>query len=447
LPLVIFSVQANTHLMNINPRIFISKPYLPCPKCRKDGFGVEILGIHSGHYMRRCQDCGHNERFSLPTITKKIIYLDQFVISNMVAALDPDTSSDARKTLDPYWLELYKKLDTLSKYQLIICPDSFYHREESLVSKDFEKRRIIYEHFSDGATFYDKDTITRFQIQKHFGNYLDGKSNEPLGFEAEDMVLGNLHEWQDRIRISIGDRAREGEIEGLRNQREKLYVTFKSVFERWRSEKGKKLDEWVYEEAAGFGRGIWAQFIAFNQRRMTAPDRYLKTGEFDLNDILPPASSEILDGMIREMKARGIDGEIAFEKINEYFNSKYILQVPSIHISSLLFAAIAREAAVGGQIHPPSRGVFVDVNAVSSFLPYVDAMFIDNQMRGYFEKIPPRERAPYVAKVFSVNIKNDFADYLDSILKDADPKHMQTVRELYGDDWGKPYLGILKHRD
>lgn len=34
--------------------------------------------------MRRCRDCWHKQDYHLPELRKKIIYLDQFVISNLM---------------------------------------------------------------------------------------------------------------------------------------------------------------------------------------------------------------------------------------------------------------------------------------------------------------------------------------------------------------------------
>lgn len=433
--------QRDERILKIDPRIFISKPYVACPNCGKREFGV--LMITGEHYTRRCRECWHDESFRLPPIKKRLIYLDQFVISNIMKALDPSNPSHERVMVDPFWIEAYKKLDTLSKYQLIICPDSFFHRHESLVGKDFPKMQMIYEHLSSGVTFFDKDTITRFQIGEHFQNYLDGKMDAPLALDARHITHGRFDEWYGRLKVSIKNRARKGEIDEMRRSRESSYEKFKEVFERWRTEKGKKYNEWMMEEATGFGKGVWQSAIAFAQRRHVVSQRYIETGSFDLEDILPPPGITVVEDMMRTLRARKIEGEEAFNIINSYFNSDCVLQVPSIKISSMLYAAIAREAAAG-QINPPSRGVFTDVNAISSFLPYCDAIFIDNENASYLKKAPLKDKIGFPTKIFSTNTKSDFLSYLDGILDEADPKHLKLVKEIYGDDWGDPYLTILK---
>lgn len=74
-------------VMTITRRDFISGPYKQCPSqaCLVEGaFGVFMNIEGSRGYMRECIQCGHTESYALPQIKKKVLYLDQFVISNLV---------------------------------------------------------------------------------------------------------------------------------------------------------------------------------------------------------------------------------------------------------------------------------------------------------------------------------------------------------------------------
>lgn len=48
------------------------------------------LWVHSRSYAKTCDRCGRTERFDLPELRKKIIYLDQFALIGMLRALHPD---------------------------------------------------------------------------------------------------------------------------------------------------------------------------------------------------------------------------------------------------------------------------------------------------------------------------------------------------------------------
>ena len=87
--------------------------------------------------------------------------------------------------------------------------------------------------------------------------------------------------------------------------------------------------------------------------------------------------------------------------------------IPYMRISSLLFAALARKAAIGGQVRPPNRGTMSDVTTVAAVLPYCDAIWVDNEMAGLLCEEPLRTRIDYGTRVFSWNTRQQFLEYLD----------------------------------
>jgi hypothetical protein len=83
--------------ITVNPRDFIRAPYIQCPYCKANEFGVWIVG--SGYYLRRCKAClcpsddYLQAKYPLPPLNKKVIYLDQFVVSSIVKTVSPDTKA------------------------------------------------------------------------------------------------------------------------------------------------------------------------------------------------------------------------------------------------------------------------------------------------------------------------------------------------------------------
>ena len=92
----------------LDPRDLISPPWRTCPACGKDKFGVSI--ISGSRLMRRCRDCWHQRDYRLPELRKKIIYLDQFVISNLMKLENPVTQGHATVAADPFWRELENRI-------------------------------------------------------------------------------------------------------------------------------------------------------------------------------------------------------------------------------------------------------------------------------------------------------------------------------------------------
>lgn len=408
-----------------HPKMLIPGPYIECPKCQEKSFGLSMF--MGGSYSRICYKCRYRKNYKLPSIKKKIIYLDQFVISNFAKSLDSKHPAHQRVIKDSYWIKLYKKIDTLLRYQLIICPDSFYHREESIVDQEFEKIQKIYEHLSTGATFYDKDTIIRFQTNIHLKNYLQGKPKEPPILKPEQIIHGNIHKWTDKINIQVHFPITKLEVHDTRKTRDLRYEEFKKVFKRWRSEKSISFSDRVLQESRSYGTVIWQVFFQYQQKLQEITEGKREVTIYDL----PPSTNTLLHDMLKLVKEYGFTGEEKLKKIQEYFFSPHLLQVPYHKISSFLFAAIARKAAAG-QVSPPSRGIFCDIEVIASLLPYCDAMFIDNENNAYLNEMPLKTEINYNTKTFSTNTRKKFLKYLDEILKNADPEHIKLVEKAYG---------------
>jgi hypothetical protein len=434
--------------LRFDPRILISGPYIRCPNCREEEFGVIMISGHS--YTRRCRNCWHAKTYGLPPIRKKVIYLDQLVISNITKALDPESKGHQNTIKNPFWLEAYRKLDHLSKLQLLICPDSHFHHDESLLSGDppYDSLRELYEHLSNGCTFYNYNTILREQIDFCFWAYLRDNPDCKLNFDADHVVHGNLHEWYDRLRISVNSSPYEGEADATRKLRDQQYQELVRAFEQWKSDKTPYAQSFA-EEAAAWGRATIEIFARYLQHYAQLPTKYVaeivRTGTYTpkLEDILRPPAAELIFGLLSILESIGIRDEEALAKIGEYFRSPHLLNVPYIRLSSMLYASLARKAGAG-QMKLPSKGTFTDVNAIASLLPYCDAIFVDAEMAGHLGDNPLRkEAAKYSVRVFSLRNQNEFFEFLDVIEREAKQFHLEMVKQIYGENWGEPYMSLI----
>jgi len=167
---------------------FIHGPYIKCPKCGKNSFSVSIMCDH--HYFRRCTECFYPDpskgekgvKYPLPKLNKKVIYIDQFAISNMMKFLNPSAKSHKKVKGDIFWGKLFRQLHTLCKLQLIICPDSDMHEAESLLAPYYKPLKRIYELFSHSISFKSHETIKLFQIIGQFNIWMGDTKNMILMF-------------------------------------------------------------------------------------------------------------------------------------------------------------------------------------------------------------------------------------------------------------------------
>ena len=116
--------------MRFDPRDLIMGPYVLCPKCGLEQFSV--LSIRDMRCTRRCRNCWHKADYNLPDIRKKIVYIDQFAVSNIMKVLSPDGKGHERAASEPLWKELFETLGVLCHLQLVVCPDSRQEPETNL---------------------------------------------------------------------------------------------------------------------------------------------------------------------------------------------------------------------------------------------------------------------------------------------------------------------------
>jgi hypothetical protein len=85
-----------------------------------------------------------------------------------------------------------------------------------------------------------------------------------------------------------------------------------------------------------------------------------------------------------------------------------------------------------------------DIVAISSFLPYCDAMFLDNECAGLMREEPLKTKLGHFGtRIFSSRTGDEFLEYLNGLERDAGSDHVRLVAEVYGDDWSVPYRELL----
>lgn len=416
-----------------DPRDFIRPPYWSCPHCKaENSFGV--LSIHEKQYSRRCKICMSTSDYPLPHIQKKIIYVDQFVISNMMKAIDPDWNAKGTKTLAPFWITMFEKLDTLSKLQLVVCPDTMTHYYESVVSPEFMKLKRLYELLSHGLSFYDFQTIERFSMCLYFEEWLKGKVSENLLLDIGEIFRANVHVWQERMIISINFDNKQ-EMESVLSPINQGYKgSTQKLFDEWKQLKSFDFDNQFEYEIDSYRRMMIGQYQDYlvNLQKL-----YTNAASADLNKVLNNAAVSMIQCLVKIGTKNSIDEIESLKKVFDFLHSNALKLVAPLKISALMYSVLARRAAVVGQKHAPKGSIVNDIRTISNVLPYCDAIFIDKECAHILSEIPTR--IGYDTKIFSAKNLDAFFEYLDKIEEEMTEEHREKVYEVYGKDYIKPF--------
>jgi hypothetical protein len=161
--------------------------------------------------------------------------------------------------------------------------------------------------------------------------------------------------------------------------------------------------------------------------------------------LTPGWLAQLVMGLLSRFEEIGVPLEEKFARAREFLYSDPALRAPQNRIRSLLYASLGRRAA-SGQKRLPSRGTPNDVEVISAYLPYCDAMFIDDEfVQLLIEQPLAQEIKPYATRIFSTRSRDEFLAYLQSVEAEASPEHVQLVTRTYGEGWVEPFRSILEH--
>jgi transcription elongation factor Elf1 len=420
---------------HFDARSFISSPYQICRKCGHKTFG--ILLIRNNHYTRRCRDCGHSGEFRLPELRRKIIYLDQFVVSNLMKLVTPSSKGHERVKADAFWRELYDLLIQLRRLQLIVCPYSESHENESLTFEFGSALKKMYEQLGSGNSFKSFDSIKSQQICELARAW--SEEREPgFDFAPSDVLERNPNEWNERFYVTTGSNPFVAADE-LRRVRNEMHANIARLFTSvWRVEE-HDFAHWYHLERKGYQGWLRKAVIQSREERVKALLAHSPCREISLENLNAalPSFAEVLCASLEQIMRfprggteRPLEERSKLEK--SFGDANRTAEAPFVKLGSLMYAAIAMRAA-SGQKEPPNSGTTSDIETVSHLMPYCDVMYIDNGCRSLFLDMPKNLRPADADKLFSPNTKVEFLDHLRGIRDAISKEQLEAVREVYGD--------------
>lgn len=413
----------------------ISPPFRNCPACGKKEFGVHL--ISADRYMRRCRDCWHNQYFSLPKLRKKIIYLDQFVISNLMKLDNPGFQRNDRLTKETFWTELRELLFQLRGMQLICCPNSRSHETESRISLFNDELKKTYEALSGGIRFNSFNDISNNQIRELALAWSENREPQ-FGFDPRHVLTKDPNAWEARFYFAFDNNPFIIPAE-LRQVRDEIESHISHLFrDVWAKEK-RTFKYWYDLERQKYQGHLRGSIIKSQRDRIQAILAFRPDVEMSLEVMEKMIFSpvEVLhEGLKRIMRFPRDGGERLPEECDRleksFGDANRISEAPFVKLQALMYASLAMRAA-GGQKELPNEGTNTDIETIGHLLPYCDAMFMDNGCRSLLLNVPMDLRPADTAKVFSPNVKDEFLAYLRSVRNDVTAEHVAALSEVYGD--------------
>jgi hypothetical protein len=307
----------------------------------------------------------------------------------------------------------------------------------------------MYEHLSNGSSFLDPGTIKRFQISDYFRQMTKGVEKPEPKLDRNQVIRGHYNDWQERIRLSVNFNIKPEEMEQLKTTKTKINIALAQLFEVWKKEKDKSYKDRFVEEVMAYGQDIVRQYFDnLSKIYFVSIGRLPATAEEYFNLMMSNANTLIhgLQSYLSETKEPEIRKE-KLKKVVDFLLSEKMAEIPSNRLTAQLWSALADQFAHGGRKNQPGNGIASDISMVSTILPYSDAMFIDREMRGLLKHpdVAKDVKKKYKTEIYSMANKEEFMAYLDSIEKTSSKAHLKKVKEVYGDNWPKPFTEMYSY--
>lgn len=361
---------------------------------------------------------------SSPTRGKRLVYLDQSFLTDMCFRGE-NTPTPSSSILGRLFLKL-QDLKAISKIVMVVS--DIHCRETSnfpgQYAERMEKLWKFQNGLADGRIAANWEDVLVAQHRRML-------SDDSLSYPFADIRLRDSPQAYNGVRVIMTNSSL------LRIHRSNV-ATFEEIDGRYQ--------EVIDRQAMNLPRcdgitdchnyilGLWGADI------QAGIDAWRQRRDFDLSfdqlgkspNAKSLASLKLPDlnvtpflGVIRNV-IHGLDGEVALQRWSDLLEKDSIGPCPSLRIRAALEAELLWTWHEGKRRNPKTFSVNFgrsrqnDIDHVSTFVPYVDALTTDNDMHNLCKrKVVNDEIVPFPCRIFSAKNYDEFEDWLNELLVES----------------------------
>lgn len=401
-----------------------------CPACHSPrAFGPrQVLGQY---WFAQCRMCPHYCYQPLPKITKKIIYLDQFVLSNILAA------KDAR------WDGVHQRLRVLLSLQMVVCPCSNVHEDESLLAESSrDALKDLYRDLSGEIEFLSPHDIEERQLLNAIGRHLRAEPDDTPWQKPrpwQEFCKSDPHQWTSAVGIYADFPFDPAQVQRLKADNGRLHEGLAAVAADWKDETLSFNDD-VQREARGYGKAlieIYRNAAGARQRieAILPPEMLAAFQDAMGSDAFDPHTPPTMQPGVKLVHRLGAKVHKArpserdpIAVVEQFFESRHATKAPFQYIASRLRATIAQLVRNPKGPRTAKKSDSYDVTALAHYAPYCDAMVVDNEFCAMASQgnidVPGR----FGVLLFSARTLSAFVAYLDDLLANMPQEHRDALK-------------------
>jgi hypothetical protein len=401
--------------------MFELPPFRKCFRCKSGSFGT--LSVGGNRVTKRCKDCRYSHDEVLPDVDKRVIYLDQFAVSELYKI-----KAKTRKPGAPheqFWQDCYSLAKRAYLRQQVIFPASNLHSDETIVWHSPAELRLAHEMFSGETSFERTDAIATMQEWEFAKAFLKDEQPPALSTNVDEVISGTRNVWLPIYHISVNS---DYSIfaPGLRQDKAVAEASLKRLADVWVKAR-PTFNDLLKNELSSYGAAM----------REALREQIKKTQAAIASDD-PTSVLDMRFGLISRYRQltvlferSGVPAKDAFKEVLTFLEWPGNQQQPAHKIFAYLFAALGWRIS-SGQRPEMNASILNDFSAISTYGPYVDAMFVDRQCASLLKQGRLRSELNYKARIFSMSHPQEFLDYLKNLGDFATNAVQELAHELYG---------------
>jgi len=307
-------------------------------------------------------------------------------------------------------IEVCRRLKRCVLLQQVFLPHSDIHHDETTVFHSAAELRALYELFGGDVALKDHLQVELAQVLV-FAEAFFGNQEPEVSFSIGEIVDDPTNIWLPDMHIGVRTDYSQF-ADGIRRVRREIHEAMKDLAQSWASDK-TSFDDILERELAAFGPtrkvalGQW-----FQKALKSEPD------PMSLLDTSMPHVYFEYKALKIALQNRGVPELEHGREIGRFWDWDRTREIPYHKLSSYLFAAVVRRVSNGAK-KIVDRGLMNDIAAISTYAPYMNAMFVDRTCAELLYEEPLISDLDYRAKIFSLKNSEEFIVYLDEIEKNT----------------------------
>jgi hypothetical protein len=368
------------------------------------------VAVRPDHVLRGCKRCKYSEHIPLPTLRKKIVYLDQCFLSH------------AFRAKDKRFVEAAERLREASALQLMVAPFSSVHEDETNLWKGREKELMQFiRSIAIGHSFEPEYDVERAQLCRAFESFLSSRTSE-FQVDEDDALEANVHDWDDYVYITVPGYY--GDSNRIRTARQESAESLVGALAHWRAA-AKTFDEQVALEMEEQARQYLGAHIEHSAR--------LAVGDIEAV-VNSPLISSYVEWLLECVPQATLEDGLRI--LGNFFRSEHYNQIPYLWITARIYACVNDEVQKGAYTNREKaidrlRGLYGDIKHAATYAPYCDAIFMEKKMTAYLSDSRINLESRYGLKLYSSETLDEFTNWINEVINGMSDSHRDALSVIF----------------